>query len=154
MWLRLITPDDAPLHVRLSNDPDVRRFLGGSLNLTESRAADGLRRANSAMGLYVIESIADGKPIGYCGFVPNRDIPEIDMLISLLPEHQGHNFGDDVLEMLKSVWLDRLGNEECFATVRPENARATKLLEAHGFIRVRQYLDFFEQLHDVYKASR
>ena len=153
--LRVITPDDARLHMRLSNDADVRRFMGPPLNLTETQAVDGLRRISPATdSLYVIESAPDGMSLGYCGFLPNRDIPETDMLISLLPEYQRYGYGGEVLSILKSAWLVRLGNEECFATVWPENTKAVGLLRSHGFSHVRAYTDFFEKIHHVYKCSR
>lgn len=153
--LRPITPSDAPLHMRLSTDADVRRFIGPSLNLTEAEAVDGLtRRKGAADTLYVVESIADGVSLGYCGFMPNRDIPEMDILISLLPEHQCRGYGGEVLSMLKSAWLDRLGNDECFATVWPDNTKAVALLQSRGFQRIREYVDAFGQVHHVYKSSR
>ena len=153
--LRPITPDDARLHVRLSNDPEVRRFVGPSLNLTEAEAVDGLKRENAgASSLYVIESLSDGESLGYCGFMPNRDIPETDMLISLLPEHHRCGYGGEVLGLLKSAWFDRLGNDDCFATVWPENAKAISLLESNGFSLVREYVDIFDQAHHVYRAVR
>ncbi len=155
--LRFITPNDARLHMRLSNEADVRRFLGPSLNLTATEAVEGVtklagRPATNSM--YVIESISDGVSLGYCGFVPNRDIPETDMLISFLPEYQGCGYGGEVLSMLQHAWLDRLGNDECFATVCPENTKAVALLRSHGFTCVREYVDFFDQVHHVYKFSR
>jgi len=102
----------------------------------------------------VIELISDGTSVGYCGFTPSRYIPETDMLISLLPEHQHLGYGAEVLSMLKSAWLGPLGNEECFATVWPENARAVALLKSQGFVQVREYVDIFEQVHHVYRAAR
>ena len=153
--LRTITPDDARLHVRLSNDPQVRQFIGSSLNLTEAEAVAGLKRGSAgARSLYVIESLSDGKSLGYCGFMPNRDIPETDMLISLLPEYHRCGYGGEVLSWLKSAWLDRLGNDHCFATVWPENARAIVLLQSNGFSLVREYVDIFDKAHHVYRAVR
>ena len=153
--LRLITPDDAWLHMRLSNEPNVRRFLGPSLNQTEETARNGLIRhlSEGEASLYVIELISDRTPVGYCGFSPNRDIPEKDMLIALLPEYQDSGYGADVLGMLKDAWLGPLGHYECFATVWPENTRAVALLLAHRFVKVREYVDFFGQVHHVYRCS-
>ncbi len=153
--LRFITPDDAWLHVRLSNEPDVRRFLGPSLNQTEVEAREALERVTPEKdSLYVIELISDGTVLGYCGFTPNRYVSETDMLISLLPEHQHSGFGSEVLGMLQSAWLGPLGNEECFATVWPQNARAVALLKSHRFVKVREYVDAFQQAHHVYKSTR
>lgn len=153
--LRPITPDEAWLHVRLSNEPDVRRFLGPSLEQTEKTAREGLIRASKFEDdLYVIELIADINAIGYCGFSPNRDIPEKDILIALLPEHQRFGYGAEVLGLLKSAWLNLLGNEECYATVWPENVGAVALLRSYGFLKVREYVDFFNHVHHVYKCTR
>lgn len=153
--LRFVTAGDAQLHLRLSNDADVRRFLGPSLNLTEAEAVEGLKRANSATdSLYVIEAVADGASLGYCGFMPNRDIPEMDMLISLLPEYQQCGYGGEVLSLLKAAWLNRLGHAECFATVWPDNEKAVALLQSRGFSYVREYMDIFDQLHHVYRCPR
>lgn len=153
--LRFITPDDAWLHVRLSKEADVRRFLGPPLNQTEAEAREALKRVSPEKdSLYVIELISDGTSVGYCGFSPNRYIPETDMLISLLPEHQRFGYGSEVLNMLQSAWLGPLGNDECFATVWPENAGAVALLKSRGFVKVREYVDMFDQMHHVYKCSR
>ena len=153
--LRRIKPSDARLHVRLSNDLEVRRFLGSTLNLTEEEARAGLTRQIAARSsMYVIELLGSDDSLGYCGFTPNRHIPETDLLVSLLPEYQARGYGSEVLGMLKSAWLERLGNEECFATVLPENAKAISILRHHGFKRVREYVDFFEEVHHVYKTVR
>ncbi len=76
------------------------------------------------------------------------------MLISLLPEHQHLGYGPEVLSMLQSAWLGPLDNDECFATVWPENTRAVALLKSHGFVKVREYVDVSNQVHHVYKCSR
>lgn len=153
--LRFITPNDAWLHVRLSNEPDVRRFLGPSLNQTEAEAKEALKRVTPEKGrLYVIELMSNGTPLGYCGFTPNRYISETDMLISLLPEHQRLGYGSEVLEILQSAWLGPLGNDVCFATVWPQNASAVALLMSHGFVKVGEYVDAFKQAHHVYKSAR
>lgn len=129
--------------------------MASSLNLAEAEAADALKQVSPATdSLYVIESISDGVSLGYCGFTPNRYIPETDMLISLLPEYQHCGYGGEVLSILQSAWLDRLGNDECFATVWPENTKMVALLQPHGFTRVREYVDFFDQVHHVYKSPR
>jgi len=141
--------------VRLSNEADVRRFLGPSLNQTEAKAREALKRVSPEKdSLYVIELIPDGTSVGYCGFSPNRYILETDMLVSLLPERQRFGYGSEVLGMLQSIWLGPLGNDECFATVWPENTGAVALLNSHGFVKVREYLDVFDQLHHVHKCSR
>ncbi len=44
--LRFITPDDAWLHVRLSKEVDVRRFLGAPMNQTEAEAREALKRVS------------------------------------------------------------------------------------------------------------
>jgi RimJ/RimL family protein N-acetyltransferase len=153
--LRFITPDDAWLHVRLSNEADVRRFLGPSLNQTEAEAREALKRVSPKKdSLYVIELTSDGTSVGYCGFILNRYIAEMDMLISLLPEYQRSGYGSEVLSILQSAWLGQLGNDECFATVWPENKGAVALLRSHGFVKVREYVDEFDQVHHVYKCSR
>jgi len=152
--LRFITPDDALLHVRLSNEADVRRFLGPSLNQTEEEAREALKRVSPEKdSLYVIELTSDGTSVGCCGFVPNRYISETEMFISLLREHQRFGYGSEVLSMLQSAWLDPLGNDECFATVWPQNTGAVALLKSHGFVKVREYVDVFSRVH-VYKCSR
>lgn len=152
--LRFVTPDDAWLHVRLSTEPDVRRFLGPSINQTEADARAALSRITPQKdSLYVIELISDGTVLGYCGFTQNHYIPQTDMLIALLPEHQRSGYGSEVLEMLQSAWLGPLGNEECFATVWPENAGAIALLKSRGFTRVGEYVDAFQQTHHVYRST-
>lgn len=149
---RAIVPADAALYVDVNGNPDVRRFVGPPLTRTVEETTELLERG-AGVELYVVESLATGEPLGYCGFASNPYIGAIEPVTYLLPPFHGQGYGKDVLLLLRDAWISRLNNTELFATVWPENRRAIATLQSQGFRPHGSYLDNLRQEHCVYRYT-
>ena len=134
-------------------DADLHRCLFN--NVSHEAAVEAVVRRHRGMaGLYVVEDIATHDAVGECGFIGNRDIPETDTCIMLLPRFQRCGYGRRILQTLYELWTSDLENDKCFATVLSSNAGAIGLLSSGGFTQVRTYIDFFEVSHLVFERRR
>jgi hypothetical protein len=80
--LRRLVLDDAPFILRLVNEPSWLRFIGdrGVHNLDGARQyiTGGPQRLYAAygFGLFLVESRADGQPLGLCGLISEYNTEE------------------------------------------------------------------------------
>ena len=159
MWqveLASLMPMEADgLRYRPTRDVDAELHQRLYKNLSREAALDAVVRRHLGMaGLYVVEDISVGQAVGECGFIANRDIPETDTSIMLLPQFQHCGYGRRILRTLYGLWVNELRRDSCFATVLSTNSAAISLLASGGFSQVREYNDFFQISHLVFERRR
>jgi RimJ/RimL family protein N-acetyltransferase len=155
--LRLVTPDDAALLTRLANDPEVRRYIGPVLNVTEAGTRESLlQMAGAAASLYVATEVTSGESIGCCGFTGNSHLGSDvqDTLIELLPQHHRKGYGYEILCLLRDAWLLIARRPCCIATVWPNNERAIGILKSAGFVEDGEYTDLYGERRLVFRCGR
>jgi len=136
--LRRLTEADGSFYCRLANDPDWLRNIGNR-NLPTPEAAAEFIRAKTlpgyealGFGMYLVESSADGTPLGLAGLVKRDTLPGPDIGFAFLPEHRGQGYA---LEAARAV-VDHartLGMARLLAIVSPHNTPSSRLLEKLGF---------------------
>jgi RimJ/RimL family protein N-acetyltransferase len=152
--LRESKPTDAKLVHQILTDPNVMRFLGGPLGLSEHRVQESiLTRSGWMDSLYIIETIAECTSIGHAGILDNTSIGEgeIDFLIALLPKYQSEGYGKEVLCLLRDRWITETRRNYCTASVRPENQTSVKILAQCGFRKIGEYEDKNKFKRDIYR---
>lgn len=136
--LRHLTEGDAAFYCRLVNDPDWLRNIGNR-NLPTPEAAAEFIRAKTlpgydalGFGMYLVESKADGTPLGLAGLVKRDVLPGPDLGFAFLPEARGQGYA---LEAARAVveHARALGMTRLLAIVSPHNTASSRLLGKLGF---------------------
>jgi RimJ/RimL family protein N-acetyltransferase len=137
--LRELLPSDSQFYCRLLNEPSWLEFIGDR-GVRTPEDADRYIRGTIAetyeklgFGMYLVESRADGRPMGVCGLVRRPSLPGPDFGVALLPEfwRQDYAFeaGTAVLEFAARVMRE----SRLLAIATPNNVRSIRLLERLGF---------------------
>src|SRR5262249_38684677 len=98
--LRDLAPADAPFILTLLNEPSFIRNIGdrGVRTLDAARAyienGPVASYARHGFGLYLVELLASGAPIGICGILKRDALPDPDLGFAFLPAYwkQGYAF--------------------------------------------------------------
>lgn len=137
--LREFDVGDAPFIRRLLNEPAFLRFIGDRGVRTDDDARAYLERVplesylRLGYGLYLVELVADGTPIGMCGLMRKPWLNAPDLAYAFLSEYGGRGYA---LEAARAV-LDHarvtLKLDHVVAVVQPDNVRSIRLLEKLRF---------------------
>ena len=136
--LRRLTLDDGAFYCRLANDPDWLRNIGNRNVPTPEAATEFIRTKTLpgyealGFGMYLVESKADGTPLGLAGLVKRDTLPGPDIGFAFLPEARGRGYA---LEAARAVveYAATLGITRLLAIVSPHNTPSSRLLEKLGF---------------------
>lgn len=140
LLLRSLDPDtDADFVVELLNDAAWLRYIGDKGVRTRLDARRYLEEGPVAMygragfGLYAVESLDDGVPVGICGLVKRDGLADVDLGFALLPAFRGRGYALEAARAtLAHAWAG-LGLSRIVAIVTPDNERSRALLARLGF---------------------
>jgi RimJ/RimL family protein N-acetyltransferase len=136
--VRLLTLADAPFIQELVNQPSWLRFIG-ERNVRSIADAEGyLARgplasyAEHGFGLWKVELLADGTPIGMSGLLKRPFLDHPDVGFAFLERYQGQRYGSEAVAATTDYARQELGLMELLAVVDPENAGSIKILQKIG----------------------
>jgi RimJ/RimL family protein N-acetyltransferase len=148
--LRRLRQGDAPAVCAYRALPEVARFqswelygLADAEELIASQERTPVDTAGSwlQLGLTLAES---GELVGDCGIhFPPGDDRQVELGITLSPEHQGSGLAAEVIECVLKYVFDALGKHRVWAVTDAENDAAARLFRRRGF---RQEAHFVEHL--------
>jgi len=136
--LRRLVLDDAPFILRLVNEPSWLRFIGdrGVHNLDEARQyiTGGPQRLYAAygFGLFLVESRAEGQPLGLCGLIKRDTLPDVDIGFAFLPEHWGLGYAREAAAATLRYARERHGLARVVAITSLDNTASGRVLETVG----------------------
>jgi RimJ/RimL family protein N-acetyltransferase len=136
--LRWLKADDAPFILRLVNDPDWLRFIGDRGIRTPEDAAAYIERSFLGMcqrlgfGLYLVELLDDGTPVGICGLIKRDSLADVDIGFAFLPEYRGRGYGYEAAAATLTHARRDLGLKRVVAITTSDNERSARLLERLG----------------------
>ena len=139
--LRELSVDDSAFICALLNEPSFLRFIGDRNVRTTDDAAHFIETryrqsyVDHGYGLYVIESRADGAPVGLCGFVRRPTLSHADLGFALLAPHEGKGYAYEAAMATLAYGHDVLGLARVLAIAQEDNARSHALLLRLGFLR-------------------
>lgn len=136
--LRWLTSDDAPMMLRVWNDPAFLRYVGdrGIRTLEQARAAieAGPMSLYSQYGygpfrLRLLDGSAD---VGICGLFRRDTLDDPDIGFAILPDHCGRGLGFESSVAVLDHARHALGLDAVTAIVSPDNEASIGLLEKLG----------------------
>ena len=120
-------------------DPGVRRFLLDDQTVSrewvEEEIAESISRfeADSA-GLFCVYLVDHETLIGFCGFRPFLEPPELQLIYGLLPAYWSKGFATEAARAMIRFGFERLGFERIVASVDAPNAASIRVLEKAGLV--------------------
>jgi RimJ/RimL family protein N-acetyltransferase len=136
--LRRFSLDDAEFIVLLLNDPDFLRFIGDK----GVRTADDARRylltgpidsyTRHGFGLWLVELLESGTPIGMCGLLKRDTLPDVDIGFAFLPRYRSQGYAVEAAAAVLDHGRRFLGLSRILAITNDDNAGSIRVLEKIG----------------------
>jgi RimJ/RimL family protein N-acetyltransferase len=136
--IRLLTLDDAPFIQELVNQPSWLKYIG-ERNVRSIADAEGYLTkgplasyAEHGFGLWGVELIEDGTPIGVSGLLKRPFLDHPDLGFAFLERFQGQRYGIEAVTATAAYARRALGVKALLAVVDPENIGSIRILEKVG----------------------
>lgn len=136
--LRWLEPDDAGFILELTNDPAWLLHIGDRGIRSEDDAlryiADGPRAMCERLGfgLYAVERLGGGRPIGLCGLIRRDWLDDVDIGFAFLPAYRRRGYALEAARATLEHARTGLGLQRIAAIVSPGNADSIRLLGKLG----------------------
>jgi RimJ/RimL family protein N-acetyltransferase len=137
--LRELAAADAPFILTLLNEPSFIQNIGdrGVRTLEDARAyiENGPIRSyvRFGFGLYLVELIDSGVPIGICGILQRDVLPDPDLGFAFLPAYWKQGYAQESAAAVRRYARAELGLGRLLAITNPANHSSIRLLEKLGF---------------------
>jgi RimJ/RimL family protein N-acetyltransferase len=137
--LRDLAPSDAPFILTLLNEPSFIENIGdrGVRTLEEARtyiqSGPIASYVRFGFGLYLVELLEPGTPIGICGILQRDTLPDPDLGFAFLPAYWKQGYALESAAAVRHYARAVLGLGRLLAITNPANAGSIRLLEKLGF---------------------
>ena len=138
--LREASVDDSRFMLKLVNEPAWHEFIYSHSINTIEKASEFIEQKmiaiyqNEGFGLWVLEKIDDGVPIGICGLLKRDSLPCLDIGFALLSSYWGQGFALEASSCSLRYARNKLKMKKILAISSPSNTRSLKLLKKLGFV--------------------
>lgn len=138
LFIRKLDIDDCSFIVRLLNSPGWLEYIGdrGVRTIEDAKAylQNGplLSYERNGFGLYLVELLETGEPIGMCGILKRDSLEQPDLGFAFLPELMGKGYAYEAANAVVRYAREQLRIKTLLAITLPENATSIKLLEKVG----------------------
>ncbi|MEM8931264.1 MAG: GNAT family N-acetyltransferase [Acidobacteriota bacterium] len=142
LTIRRLVLADAPFVFDLVNDPSWLRFIGDKNVHSVADAERYLEEGSLAsyrhhgFGMFLVESKADGSPMGFCGLLQRDDLDIPDLGYALRPHFWGRGYAREAAIAVLDWGRSTLGLDRILAITAPDNEASMRLLESIGFERL------------------
>ena len=132
-----MTLDDLEAVHSLWTDPGVRRFLFDDqvipIEQTESEISDSTGRfAVNGCGLWVARLRDDPTPIGFCGYRPFHDPPQLQLLYGFFPNSWCKGLATEAARAMIRFGFEKLGLDWIDASADTPNVASFRVMEKAG----------------------
>ena len=131
--------DDAPFLLELLNEPAFLQYIGDkqvrSIDDVYRYLERGPRASYEAhgFGLWRVDLISDGTPIGICGLLKRPFLPHADLGYALLQRYWSRGFALEAARATLHYARTQLQLTTLFAMTALENPASIRILETLGF---------------------
>jgi ribosomal-protein-alanine N-acetyltransferase len=141
--LRRFKPGDVDELHRVFADAGVRRFLLDDQIVSREWVADEIaasiaRFEAGTAGLFCLLPKADDTLIGFCGFRPFFEPPELQLIYGLLPAYWSKGFATEAARAMLKFGFEQLGFDRITASADAPNAASLRVLEKAGMTLARR----------------
>ena len=139
LWIRRVTPSDAPFFLALLNSPGWLRFIGDRNVHTLEEAADYIRNrilpgyTRPGYGSFLVGPLGSNDPAGFVGVFERESLSSPDFGFAFLPAWQGVGYAFEASQaLLQRPEIEAL--PALLAISLPDNERSIRLLRKLGFV--------------------
>ena len=134
--------DDLERFHSICSDPQVMQFVGDGQAWTKERTDQFIQSASDTFRehgycQWALVHKADGKLIGYCGFVKSDNDSEIGW--RLAPEYWGQGLATEAARAVLKHCIETLEFRRVIATVQAANAASIRIIEKLGMTLVERF---------------
>jgi ribosomal-protein-alanine N-acetyltransferase len=136
--LRHVVTHDAAFILALLNDSSFLQYVGDkqvrNLESAINYILEGPVASYQAygFGLYLVELIDTGEPIGICGVIKRDFLDHADLGFALMPEYRGNGYAFESARATVDFARDELRLAHIVAFTAPGNVRSINLLAKLG----------------------
>ncbi len=136
--IREVTADDAEFVLDLLNQPSFKQYIGdrGVRTVEDAREYIAERFTKSyrenGLGLWAAELKNGGTPIGLCGFVTRKELPDPDIGFALLPQFEKQGYAFEAASGVMSYGRNTLRLPRVLAITTLDNESSGRLLGKIG----------------------
>ena len=135
--LRPFADTDAAELLRLFQDPGVRRYLLDDLVVAQDWVGEEIQSSKArfgggTLGLWAVRATDGSEIIGFVGFRPFFDPPELQLLYGLLPDRWGQGLATECAGAACDCAFDVLGFEAVRAATDLPNTASVAVLHRLG----------------------
>jgi ribosomal-protein-alanine N-acetyltransferase len=136
--LREMCGGDAGFILEVLTDPDFVANVGdrGVHDVPAARryVADGPggSYAKYGFGLYLVELLADGTPLGICGLLRRDSHPDVEIGFAFVPRARGQGYALEAAQATLAFAQRTLGLTRIVALTAPDNHPSIRILESIG----------------------
>lgn len=137
--LREIVEEDAAFANELLNSPGFLKYIGDRGVRSDADAAAFINERYRASyrqhgyGLWVVDSLEEGRPVGLCGFVKRDYFEHPDLGFAYLPGDCRKGYGYEAARATMNYGRETLGFEKVLAITSLDNHASMGLLTKLGF---------------------
>lgn len=147
LLLREFEESDAPFILDLLNSEGWLRYIGDR-GVRDLAGAEGYLRKGpitsyreNGFGLWMVELLEGGIPVGMCGFINRDTLEDIDIGYALHPDHYGKGYALEAAQACMRYARHCLVLPRVVAVTDPGNESSIALLKKLGF-RFAKQIDF------------
>ena len=139
LLLRPLSLADLEAAHALWTEPGVRRFLFDDLIISREQAASEIndsaeRFATTGCGLWGVRLREEPDLIGFCGYRPFHDPPQLQLLYGLHPDHWSKGFATEAARAMIRLGFEQLGFDVVVACADAPNTASLKVMEKAGMV--------------------
>jgi ribosomal-protein-alanine N-acetyltransferase len=123
----------------LWTEPGVRRFLFDDQVISSEQAAGEIndsaeRFATTGCGLWGVSLREQPELIGFCGYRPFHDPPQLQLLYGLHPDHWSKGLATEAARAMIRLGFEQLGLDVVVACADAPNTASLKVMEKAGMV--------------------
>jgi ribosomal-protein-alanine N-acetyltransferase len=136
--LRNIGSNDAEFILRLLNDPGFIQYIGDKqirdIQAAKTYILEGpvASYQRFGYGLYLVELLGSGIPIGICGLIKRDFLDHADLGFALMPEYCGSGYAYESARASMELAREKFQMTKIVAFTVTDNQSSIKLLEKLG----------------------
>jgi RimJ/RimL family protein N-acetyltransferase len=137
--LRTLAPDDAGFMLGLLNEPSFIQNIGdrGVRTVEEARtyilSGPVASYEKHGFGLWLVEVIESGAPIGICGLLKRDALDDTELGYALMPQYWSKGYALESASAVMAYASEELGLKRVAAITDVGNESSIRLLEKIGF---------------------
>jgi len=143
LYLRELTPNDAPFAYELNLDEEVLRYTGDEPFESIEAAREFLEKYDHyrkyGFGRWAVVSKSDNEILGWCGLKYSEDLDEFDIGFRFFKKHWNSGYATESAAACLKIGFETFSMKTIVGRARKENLASIRVLEKLGLTYSKSY---------------